>query len=159
MLDDPSVLAGLGTAEAIQQYLKSEKRGNSYAFYKLFREYKKSTSYTSCRRYFWLLKEIGLIRVVGTEPGKHGLRKRMYAITPGKEDDPAWWHCQGELYKAASIGRGYSEPKAQGKRARQQGGIRSTYSCALYYHSDRSRPMPYTFPALPSIFLLIQHLS
>lgn len=66
-------------------------------------------------KFFWVLKEIGLIRPSGTEPSKQGLRKHMYIITPGKEEDPAWGNAYAELYPGK---RDYRKLKARGLKPR-----------------------------------------
>jgi len=112
-------LEGMATGEAIREYLLTVKRGNPYGFYKLFRQVKGVTSYHAVRNYFWILKEILLIRPVGTEPSKRGFKKHMYEIVPGKEEDPAWWHPQMELYPDTKLGRrGYAKMEARGLKPR-----------------------------------------
>jgi len=108
-------LGGMATGEAIKEYLQTVKRGNPYGFYKSFRQFKETTSYAAIRKYFYILREIGLIHPVGTEPSKQGFKKHMYEIAPGKEDDPAWWHPQMELYPGTALGKqGYAKLEAQG---------------------------------------------
>lgn len=132
---DPFAL-GEATGPAIKEYLLTVGRGNSYAFFKLFRQVKKTTSYDSVRRYFWMLRKIGLIRPAGTEARAHGWRKHMYTVTPGKEEDPAWWHCQGELYNATRVGRSYSKLKAEGK-------LPSGRTAKYRRHSQRAHNITY----------------
>ena len=109
------VLEGMFAGEAIREYLSVLGRGNPYGFFKLYRQVKETTSYQAVRRYFWILKEIGLIQPVGYGPGKKHFKPHLYRVTPGKMDDPAWWHPQGELYKGTLLGKaGYAKLRSKG---------------------------------------------
>jgi len=113
---EPLDLSGLDTGEAIKKYLKIEKKGNPYGFFKIFRQFKE-TSYAAVGKYFWTLKEIGLIRPAGLEPSKTmcGWKKHMYELVPGKENDPSWNHAIRELYPDTRLKkRDYAKLKAQG---------------------------------------------
>lgn len=108
-------LSGMATGEAIKKYLQTAKRGNPYTFYKIFRQFKETISYASVSTFFYILKEIGLIRPAGTEPSKQGWRKHMYEITPGKEKDPAWAHAERELYPDTRLKKkDYAKLEAKG---------------------------------------------
>jgi hypothetical protein len=112
-------LAGMTIGEAIREYLQTVHRGNPYSFYKIYRQFKKTTSYEAVWRYFWILKQIGLIQPLGTAPSKAYFRKRLYQLVPGKEEDVAWWHPQMELYPGTKLGsKGYAKMKAQGLKPR-----------------------------------------
>jgi hypothetical protein len=106
----------MSTGEAIREYLQTMKRGNPYAFYKNFRQFKETTSYAAVSTYFWILNEIGLIRPSGSEPSKRGpWSKHMYEITPGKEDDPAWTNAERELYPGTALKKkDYARLRVQG---------------------------------------------
>jgi hypothetical protein len=105
----------MATGEAIREYLLTTKKGNPYGFFKVFRQFKESTSYASVSTFFYVLKEIGLIQPAGTEPSKQGWSKHMYEITPGREKDPAWTHAERELYPGTRLKKkDYAKLKAQG---------------------------------------------
>lgn len=114
-LTETLCLAGLTTGEAIREYLRTSGRGNPYGFFKIFRQFKESTSYLEVGKFFWVLKEIGLISPSGTEPSKSGFRKRMYEIAGGKAEDPAWGNAYAELYPGK---RDYRKLKARGLKPR-----------------------------------------
>jgi len=112
-------LAGLNTGEAIREWLRIVEEGNPYGFYKLFRQVKPSTSYDSIRRYFWLLKEIGLIESVRFEKAKTGFRKHFYKMVEKRVEDPAWWHPQIALYPDTALGSsGYRALAEKGLKPR-----------------------------------------
>ncbi len=101
------ILAGYTIAEAIRRYLLEQGEGHAYEFWKFWRVLKKRTSYQAVRRYFWILKEIGLIEFVRAEPARAPFKKRIYRIIPGMEEDPRWRHPQIELYPDTALGRRY----------------------------------------------------
>ena len=120
------ILEGMLTGEAIREYLLRAKMGNPYGFYTAYRQVSKSVSYPSVRKYFYILKELGLIQPVGFVPGKAPWRKHMFAVAKGKETDPAWTHPQIELYPATKYGKkGYLKLKKKGLRPRP--GRRAAY--------------------------------
>jgi hypothetical protein len=47
-------------------------------------------TYMSFKTYIWILKGLGLIRLVRRERVVRGFRKSFYAITPGMENSPLW---------------------------------------------------------------------
>jgi len=80
----------------------------------------------SRRKYFYILKELGLIQSVGFVPGKAPFRKHMFAVVKGMEDDPRWTRPQIELYPATKYGKkGYLRLKRKGLRPRP--GRRAAY--------------------------------
>ena len=95
-----SALTGL----AIREFLLEVGTGGPYDFYKEFREMKPTTSYASVRRYFWILKELGLIEFVRTAPSAAGFPRRLYRIVPGMEDDPKWGYPQIALFPTSGFG-------------------------------------------------------
>jgi hypothetical protein len=120
------ILEGMLTGEAIREYLLKSKMGNPYGFYKVYRQVSKRVSYASVRKYFYVLREVGLIQSVGFVPGMAPWRKHMFAIVKGKEADPAWTHPQIELYPATKYGKkGYLKLKKKGLRPK--GGRRARY--------------------------------
>ena len=92
------------TGLAIREYLLQFGRGYPYDFYRRFAKVKPTTSYESVRRYFYILKRLGLIERVGTEEGKGVWSRSLYRIVPGAEDDERWFHPQVELYPATRLG-------------------------------------------------------
>jgi len=88
----------LTTNEAIREYLLTMGEGYSYGFWKIWRQFKKKTSYASIRRNFWILKELRLIESVRFEKDKTPFRKHIYRIVPGMEDDPRWMHPEEALW-------------------------------------------------------------
>ena len=48
--------------------------------------------YQTVVRYFWILKQLGLVMEIGEVPSsKRGpIPKKLYAIVPGRENDPCW---------------------------------------------------------------------
>lgn len=108
-------IQGLPEGEAIREYLTVMEEGNPYGFFKLWRQFKKSTSYDSVRRYFYILKELGLIEPVRFTPGQRGFRKHLYKVVPGTEEDPRWTFPQRELYPDTALGRrGYEKLAKRG---------------------------------------------
>ena len=86
------------TGLAIREFLMQVGEGCSSDFHKAFRKVKPSNSYQSARRYFWILKKLGLIEYVGVESGKGFIPKHIYRIVPGMESDPRWRAPQIALY-------------------------------------------------------------
>ena len=120
------MLAGMNTGEAIREYLLTVKEGNPYGFYKIYVQVAPKTSYDSVRRYFYILKEIGLIESVRFVKSKAPFRKHLYRIVPGKEDDPAWRHPQMELWPDTGLGSaGYEELRKKGLKPK--GGRKREY--------------------------------
>jgi hypothetical protein len=137
------ILEGMLTGEAIREYLTTSKMGNPYGFYTVYRQFSKRVSYASVLKYFYILKELGLIRPVGFVPGKAPWRKHMYAIVKGKEADPAWPRPQIELYPSTKYGKkGYLRLKKKGLRPK--GGRRTKYT---WRGAGRGAAVPEALPA------------
>jgi hypothetical protein len=92
------------TGQAIKEFLLEVGTGGPYDFYREFREMKPTTSYASVRRYFWILKELGLIEYVREAPSTAGFPRRLYRIVPGREDDPRWEFPQIALFPTSGFG-------------------------------------------------------
>jgi len=81
--------------EWIRGYLLAFREGYSYEMWKKY-VYFASTlrvspgTYTNFKTYTWILKNLGLIRLVRRERVVRGYRKGIYAITPGMENSPLW---------------------------------------------------------------------
>jgi len=82
------------TSLAIREFLLKVGKASPNDFYKVYREYKESTSYLSIARYFWILKKAGLIRVVEHKKGRGRIRKTLYSVVPERIEDDLWNHPQ-----------------------------------------------------------------
>jgi hypothetical protein len=81
--------------EWIRGYLLTYGEGFSYEMWKEYTQFAlllgiNPGTYTSFKTYIWILKKLGLVRVVRRERGVKGFRKAFYAITPGMENSPLW---------------------------------------------------------------------
>ena len=92
------------TGMAIREFLLHVGEGGPNDFIKAYRRIKKKTSYDSARRYFYILKRLGLIEPTRRELGKGYIPKQLYRIVPGAEGDPRWGAPQGELYPETRLG-------------------------------------------------------
>jgi len=63
----------------------------------------KRGDYATMRVYIWLLKKLGLVRLVKRVPSvrKGYFERNMYALNPRKVDDPAWLRPFQSLYPSA----------------------------------------------------------
>ena len=103
------------TGLAIREYLMQVGEGSPNDFYREFRKIKRKTSYASVRRYFYILKRLGLIEPTRRVPGRGPIPKQLYRIVPGMEDDPRWMHPQVALYPATRFGGArYQKAKERG---------------------------------------------
>jgi len=95
------------TGRAIKEYLLQVGEGYAFDFYRQFKIIfpEKKTSYDSVRRYFYILRELGLIEYTRTIKGRGKFPVRLHRIVPGMEDDPRWDAPQVELYPATKLGR------------------------------------------------------
>jgi hypothetical protein len=115
------------TGEAIREYLLKSKMGNPYGFYKAYSQISRTVTYASVRKYFYILRVLGLIRAIGFVPGEAPFRKHIFAVVEGRETDPAWTHPQIELYPATKFGKkGYLKLRKRGLRPK--GGRRAQYT-------------------------------
>jgi len=120
------MLTDMQTGEAIREYLLTVKEGYAYGFYRIYKVFKPSTSYDSIRRYFYILKEIGLIEPVRFVKGKGQWRRHYFSAVMVRIEDPAWFHPQVELYPITRHGkRGYKELRDKGLKPK--GGRRTKY--------------------------------
>jgi len=83
---------------AIRAYLKGKGEGSAGDFYKDYKSFKPSTSYNSITRYFWMLKEMGLIVSVRKEVSKAPIPKTIYKIVSDLINDPRWKSPQKALW-------------------------------------------------------------
>jgi len=88
----------------------------SEVFRRLEEVYPRRTSLRAVLRNMAALKAIGLICLDGERPGTKLLRKRVYRVVPGTEDDPRWQrHPLHELYPATVWGGArYDKAKEEG---------------------------------------------
>ena len=93
------------TGLAIREFLLQVGEGCSSDFHSAFKKVKNKTSYASARRYFWILKKLGLIEFTRVESGKAFIPKRLYRIVPGMEDSPIWRAPQATLYPETRLGQ------------------------------------------------------
>ncbi|MFQ6076628.1 MAG: hypothetical protein ACE5Z5_10920, partial [Candidatus Bathyarchaeia archaeon] len=69
------------TGVAIRDFLLSLGVGSPCDFYREFREAKPTASYGSIRRYFYILRRLGLIEFVRSAPSERdGFPERTYGI-------------------------------------------------------------------------------
>jgi len=89
--------------------------GCPYDFFEVYRAIRKIT-YGSVRRYFWILKLLGLIEPTVRGPSERGgWPKQLYRIVPGREEDHRWYNAPVYVYPATKWGKaGYYEAKAKG---------------------------------------------
>ena len=98
------------TGLAIRQWLVGQGDGSAWDFWQAIQEKRKAKdqkepSYAQIRRYFWIIKKMGLIIKSGERPSKFkGNPKAFYQIVPGMRDDPRWFRPQSEFYPSTTIG-------------------------------------------------------
>lgn len=119
-------LSDLTLGEAIREYLRTVREGYAYGFWKIWQQFKKTSSYRSVQNYFWTLKEIGLIRFVRECKGKGNFRRRLYSITEGMEASEFWRDPLSELYPRAALGDKYYAMLEKGLKPK--GGRRPKYA-------------------------------
>ena len=79
----------LHTPIEIREWLKERGEGSPYDFYKYYRQYHPSISYTYIAQLFYYLRKLGLIEKVREEPSSRSpIPKSIYRIV--KEDDERW---------------------------------------------------------------------
>jgi hypothetical protein len=100
-----SVLKETLTGLAIREFLSQVGEGAPNDFYREFRKVKPTTSYDSVRRYFYILKRLGLIEPTRTEKGKAPIPRQLYRIVPGMEGAPEWMAPQIAMYPETKWGR------------------------------------------------------
>ena len=95
-----SLIQGL----AARQMFLEKGAITSYDFYKCYSKYRPRFKPSDAARLFYLLRRLELIVEVGVEKSSRGgFDRHLYAIVPGKENDPAWvnpaFAVYGERYK------------------------------------------------------------
>jgi hypothetical protein len=96
------------TGLAIREYLLVVGEGYPHEFYHNFKKIKPTTSYASVRRYFYILRELGLIEPTRVVRGRGRWPIHLHRIVPGMEDErlmDIWRAPQRELYPATGLGR------------------------------------------------------
>jgi hypothetical protein len=102
------------TGLAIREFLTKVGEAGPNDFFKVYRKVKKSASYNNCRRYFWILKRLGLIEPTRREMGKGYIPRQLYRICAGSESDTRWGAPQAALYPETRLGaRRYSKEKGR----------------------------------------------
>lgn len=99
MMDEVKPYYTYPVSVAIREYLRVKGEGYANEFYRLYRDYKSSTSYMSITRYFYLLKRIGLIRFVRKEEGDAPIPRSIYELVEERIDDDLWKHPQ-KIFKS-----------------------------------------------------------
>jgi len=103
------------TGLAIKEFLLQVGEGSPNEFYRIFKKVKPTTSYDSVRRYFYILKHLGLIEPTRKEAGRGPIPKQLYRIVPGMEDAVEWSAPQVAMYPATRWGRRrYAKAKEKG---------------------------------------------
>lgn len=92
------------TGLAIREFLTEVGEGGPNDFYRSFRKVKPSTSYDACRRYFYILRKLGMIERTRREMGQGAIPKQLYRIVSGMENDERWSHPQITLYPSTGLG-------------------------------------------------------
>jgi hypothetical protein len=101
----PEVQLKVGfTGLAIREYLLQTNEASANDVLRALRKVKKKTSYDSVRRYFWILKKLGLVEPTRREMGRGAIPKQLYRIVPGKENDDRWGAPQEALYPDTALG-------------------------------------------------------
>jgi hypothetical protein len=92
------------TGLAIRDFLLETGEGSPNDVLRSLRKVKKKTSYDSVRRYFYILKRLGLVEPTRREMGRGAIPKQLYRIVPGKENDDRWAAPQAALYPDTRLG-------------------------------------------------------
>lgn len=80
---------------AIREYLHRKGEASPSEFYQMYKPFKESISYSSVARYFWILKKIGLIKIVGHKKARYArIPKTLYSVVPERLGDKLWLHPQ-----------------------------------------------------------------
>jgi Ribonuclease G/E len=103
------------TGLAIREFLLQVREGSPNDFYRIFRKVKPTTSYDSVRRYFYILRHLGLIEPTRKEKGRGPIPKQLYRIVPGMEGAVEWSAPQVAMYPATRWGKvRYEKAKRRG---------------------------------------------
>lgn len=92
------------TGMAIREFLSKVGEGSPNDFFRAFKKNKPTTSYGSIRRYFFILKKLGLIEPTRKVQGRGRFPKQLYRIVPGMIDDPRWRAPQAAYYPETKLG-------------------------------------------------------
>lgn len=123
-LDIAARFAAMGTmgaspkAEWVRGYLMKFGRGSPYRMWREWREFAeligaRPGTYASFATYMWILKRLGLVRVVRRERGARGFARAYYAIAPGMEGSPLWRRPMQVLYRKTDWMQMPEEKKAR----------------------------------------------
>lgn len=84
------------TAKWVRDYLKGEGKSDIHSMWKFIKEKSEGEgyappSYGATRKLIYILKKLGLIRLVGKEPSsKKGFPKSIYSLVLGMERADKW---------------------------------------------------------------------
>lgn len=95
-----------GVGPFIRDFLRKHREGYPYGVYQALREVKNKTSYSSVRRYFYILEKLNLIEFAREAPSKRPklAPRRYYKLVLGREDHPAWVHVQVVAHPGTRFG-------------------------------------------------------
>jgi len=109
----------VGTGIFIRRYLVEHGEGSPSDVFRELRKVRPKASYANTRRYFYILRELGLIEFSRLEKGRGLWMKRLYRLTRRglelPEMAPEWMAPQVELYPATRWG-GRRYPRAKAER-------------------------------------------
>jgi len=112
------------TGTFIRDLLLAYKEAYAYEIWKALRDEREKAgiiapTYHSFRNYMRILRRLGLIRLVRVERAIRGWPRRYFAIVPGMEDHPAWYHPQVAFYPLTQLGaKDYARLKREAEEAR-----------------------------------------
>lgn len=140
------------TGLAIREYLNYVGEGYPYEFYICFKRVKPSTSYESVRRYFYILKRLGLIEPVRREPSsKGGFPRTYYRIVV--YDDPRWIAPQEAIYPETRLGKRRYEHYVESRRLAEEPYAPQVDEIRQYinFNSIPSYLLPYVYHMLDDL--------
>lgn len=114
-----AILKKITTGIFIRDFLIEHKEGYPMEIWRALKEVRgsiKVCSYSSFRNYIWVLKQLGLIEKVRTEPASNpAFHDRVYyRITPGEEKSEKWAHPQKSLDPNRALGSKNYKKKSSG---------------------------------------------
>ena len=115
-----AILKKITTGIFIQNYLVEHEEGYPMEIWRALKEARgslKTGSYKSFQsNYIWVLKRLGLIETVRSEPASNPAfyDRVYYRITPGEEKSRKWSHPQKSLDPRRSIGGKKYKKKSSG---------------------------------------------
>ena len=119
----PKSWVTLGTGTLIRDFLREKKQSYPKEVYAHLKEkvealgYQMPT-YQSVRKFMYVLAQLGLIRFERAEPiagYSTAYKRRYYALTQGREKDPAWLNPYAALYYPTKFKQMQKFPKPKPK--------------------------------------------